>query len=728
MTLAGGNLSEVFFSSLDRPVLHSLRFIAAAAGAPPVDDAIEGNHVVRWIEPGIPAFTVESAHPEYRLSTEYIVDPDSNAILIAGTFLPELPDVELYLQAVPHLIPGSAGNDAQVVERDPPLLLARQGDVWFAVVGPFEQATAGYFKTSDLEVDLHDNEGVLTGRYSRAQAGNVAVGARIGIQSGPFHVAVGFAHSKADAEEVARRALARGSQAMRTAFEEAWRKLPDLPRELTRVTGDEGALARCSVAVLRSLEDKNEPGAFIAAPCSPWGELNHDGNHIYHLVWPRDLYHITTGLMAAGDAGPAERAFRYLAKIQRPDGSWPQNCWINGQPHWHSLELDEVAFPILLAWRLKVVGRLDHDPYQAVIRPAAAFLVTRGPSTPLDRWEDGGGLSPSSLAAMVAALIAAAEFAAEAGEHVAAAHMRDVADYWCDRLEAWCFSEWLQHYVRVANDPDTGPDPDASVAAEFLEAVRRGLRPADHPLVVQSLSKVDRHLKVKLPGGPGWRRYTGDSYGESENGAPWNGHGQGRAWPLLTGERGHHALAWGQSAAEHVNALESFSGGVGLLPEQVWDGPEVPGRHLRPGSATGSARPLGWAHAEYLRLLAALATADLPDVVGPAFKRYCEESGLEPAFFWTKAHPITRFQDGRHVKIQLAMPGIVRWTPDRWRTFHEVETVDTTLGVWVADLPTQIMRPDAVMEWTVQYADGNWEGRNYALTCFAARPAGSKGS
>ena len=30
-----------------------------------------------------------------------------------------------------------------------------------------------------------------------------------------------------------------------------------------------------------------------------------------------------------------------------------QNFWVNGDAYWTGIQLDEVAFPILLAWRLR---------------------------------------------------------------------------------------------------------------------------------------------------------------------------------------------------------------------------------------------------------------------------------------------------------------------------------------------------------------------------------------
>jgi glucoamylase len=712
-TLADGNLSEVFFPFLDRVALHELRFFASAAGAPPVDDSAEAQHAISWIAPGVPAFRVDSTHHEYRLTKEFFSDPEQNAMLISASFTPELPDLRLYMQASAHLEPGTEGNFARVIDTHPPALLLQQQDVWICVVGPFSRATTGYFRSWDVHIDLSDGDGYLTSLYDKAGPGNVTVGAEVGLRAGAFQIALGFAHSRADAEEIARAALQKGAGNIRQLFERAWRAQPDIPQALGKVSGDEGQLAKASFAVLHCLEDKSHAGAFIAAPAAPWGETNHDGNHVYNLVWPRDLCRIATALLDSGDGDAALRAFRHLQARQRSDGGWHQNWTLDGTPHWQSTELDQVALPILLAWRLGVAGCLDHDPYATMIRPAAQYIVREGPATPLDRWEDAGGLSPSTIAACIAALIVAAEFAQDAGEHIAASHLRAVADYWNDRVETWCSLPSGQ-YVRLGSDPDKRPT-EGAVAPEFLELVRYGLRRPKDDRVLRSLQGVDTSLKVSLPAGPSWRRYAGDEYGEHDDGAPWDGSGHGRAWPVLTGERARHFFSMGLPAAELVRTLEGFAGQALTLPEQLWDAHDVPARGLQFGKPNGSASPLGWAHAEYLELLVTIALAGFPDIVLPARRRYTEGKALEPPFVWSHKHQITKIAVGRRLRVQLPRPGAVHYTFDDWASHGEVDAIDTTLGFWVAEVPCNRLPRGAAVSWTAHYVSG-WEGRNFDLT------------
>ncbi|HEX7264061.1 MAG TPA: glycoside hydrolase family 15 protein, partial [Candidatus Dormibacteraeota bacterium] len=356
---------------------------------------------------------------------------------------------------------------------------------------------------------------------------------------------------------------------------------------------------------------------------------------------------------------------------------------------------------------------LDHDPYPVMVRSAAQFIIREGPLTQLDRWEDLGGLSPSTLAACIAALVVAGEFAHEAGEHVAASHLRAVADYWNDRVETWCSTPAGQ-YVRLAGDPDHRPTEGAT-APEFLELVRYGLRRPKDERILRSLQGVDATLKVSLPPGPSWHRYDGDLYGEHDDGSPWDGSGRGRPWPVLTGERARHFFSMGLPAAELVRTLEGFAGPGLMLPEQVWDGADIPGRGLYFGKATGSVAPLGWAHAEYLELLVTIALAGFPDIVLPARHRYTEGTAHEPPFVWSHKHQIQRIAAGRRLRVQLPRPGTVHYSFDEWKSFQESDAIDTTLGVWVAEIPSNKLAPGATLAWTAHYFTG-WEGKNYTVT------------
>jgi glucoamylase len=90
---------------------------------------------------------------------------------------------------------------------------------------------------------------------------------------------------------------------------------------------------------------------------------------------------------------------------------------------------------------------------------------------------------------------------------------------------------------------------------------------------------------------------------------------------VLSGERAESDIAAGQdsAAAGLLNAMLSFSSGVGLVPEQAWEDPDLSASPygsdpatasigFTDGKAAGSASPLTWAQAQELRLITSLGT------------------------------------------------------------------------------------------------------------------------
>src|SRR5207237_8139291 len=103
------------------------------------------------------------------------------------------------------------------------------------------------------------------------------------------------------------------------------------------------------------------------------------------------------------------------------------------------IQLDETAFPILLADSLRRSGDLAGLDAWPMVRRAAGHLARNGPVTQQDRWEEQAGYSPFTLAVEIAALLAAADFAAEAHEDSIAVYLRETADTWNANIERWTY-------------------------------------------------------------------------------------------------------------------------------------------------------------------------------------------------------------------------------------------------------------------------------------------------
>jgi hypothetical protein len=173
----------------------------------------------------------------------------------------------------------------------------------------------------------------------------------------------------------------------------------------------------------------------------------------------------------------------------------------------------------------------------------------------------------------------------------------------------------------------------------FLELVRLGIRPANHPNVMNSLPELDAiadepNTRKQIAGhGDYWHRYNRDNYGEDANGIGWNMEPNrptttGRPWPLLSGERGEYSLAFDRNPATampHLHAMANAAGnGSYLIPEQVWDRPGTVagGIVLEPGEHTGSATPLAWATAQYVRLALSIDAAKPVETPAVVARRY----------------------------------------------------------------------------------------------------------
>ena len=299
-------------------------------------------------------------------------------------------------------------------------------------------------------------------------------------------------------------------------------------RPLEKSSYDQGNLFKSSVSLLLAHEDKSYPGALIASLAIPWGEAKGDQDQGgYHLVWTRDMVNSVTALLAAGDTATPLRALIFLAVSQHEDGGFAQNFWVTGEAYWTGIQLDEVAFPILLAWRLfgeKGLGDFHPD---TLVRKGAAYLIRNGPVTQQERWEEASGYSPSTLASNIAALICASLLFRERGDEASAEFTEEYADFLESHIEDWTVTNEgslhpgiKRYYIRIlpeqVGDANPAENPEQRtlqiknipygqpsefpakdvVDGGFLELVRYGIRSANDPIIVDSVKVLDAVLKV----------------------------------------------------------------------------------------------------------------------------------------------------------------------------------------------------------------------------------------
>jgi glucoamylase len=630
-----GGLGEIFYPTIDAPAARGLWFVVA------------DGHGHAWPAAATATSTGLDSRQTFgsgnwRLTASYTTDPARNAVLV---------DVQVSGPVTAYVIfdpalANSRGGDAGRTVGD--ALVATDGGMSSALAASpgFRATSNGFAGISDGLTDLL-SDGRLDRHYRSASAGNLVQTGQIGRHA---TLSLAFGASASAALKTARGSLREGFPRIQKTYAYGWdRYLSGLkPPPSSLRTAAAKQLYRTSTMVLAASEDKTHPGAFVAAPASPWAFGQDDPSGPYHLVWSRDLYQIATGLLAAGDRAGASRALSYLLDVQqKPDGSFPQNSRVDGTPVWGGLQLDEVALPIVLAYQL---GRRDADVWSHV-RRAADFLVNYpgAPFTPQERWENQSGYSPGTIASLIAGLVCAASFARSHGDGSAAARYLAAADSWRAQVKAWTVTTTgpysaQPYFLRLTKDGkpdagttysigDSGPsavDQRKVVDPSFLELVRLGVFPARDPDVINSLAVVDRQLGVQTPNGFYWHRASFDGYGEQADGSQWEYNeapdslvSHGRAWPLLNGERGEWALAAGQHtvAARQLDAMVTAAGPGDMLPEQVWD--QAPPA-TAPGRPTYSATPLAWTHAQFIRLawdLSAGRVVEQPSVVADRYLR-----------------------------------------------------------------------------------------------------------
>jgi glucoamylase len=652
VTVGYGIVNEIYYPRVDVPQIRDLGFIVADGKGFWVEVKRNNNYNVTTPGPGIPAIEILHKHARFELRLRIAPDLMRDVLLIEATLTGDA-ELKLYAMLAPHLEGDGVHSMAEVfVDRGRKVLGAEQGAFAVALAAAdatsqrdaWARASAGFVGVSDGWQDFAAN-GAMTWTYTQAGPGNVALLGELSQRQ--VVLALGFGGDREAAATLAISALLQPFEAAWHRHILAWEAWHAETVDTTGFPAEFRDLIHISAMVLQTHHDKTYRGGMVASLSIPWGAATGDVGG-YHLVWPRDLVETGGALLGVGGIEHAREVLCYLMATQLADGHWSQNQWLGGRPRWTGTQLDEVAFPVLLASRIAEAGALDGVAVQDMVGRALAFLALNGPASDQDRWEEMGGVNAFTLAAVIAAFVCGAEMLG--GE--VQSDILLLADDWNARIEEWCTGTNAKlaarfnigpYYVRAA--PSSVVEnraaisalvpirnhageyllpADTVIATDFLQLVRFGLRQPDDPAITATVKLVDALLRVDTPSGPCWHRYNDDGYGEHADGSPYDGYGIGRAWPLLTGERGHYEIAAGrdEEARAMLRAMKNMSGRGGLIPEQIWDTAAVPAQNLFPGRPAGSAMPLVWAHAEFIKLTKSLRLGRPVDRPEPVWLRY----------------------------------------------------------------------------------------------------------
>src|SRR5271156_555500 len=359
-TVSHGTLNEIYYPTIDRPQTRDMELLFTDGETFLHEEKRDFEYDFHYVDGDALAVrvTANDLDGRYIVTKEFITDPNHPVVLMNVKVTGDaavLERLKCYVLLAPHLNGGGEGNSARSIEvAGQRAILAWKEGTSLALGADcgFLRTSCGFVGASDGYQDLSTNM-KMEWEFGQAINGNIAIMGEIDVTRNPeFTVAIALGDGNHAALSGLMQTLSTPYSLHQKRFIDQWKRA-DAPQRLGSASMDEGRLMRISQNVLLAHEDKTYSGAFIASASIPWGASKGDDDlGGYHLVWTRDMVQTATALLASGRGETALRALVYLACTQRTDGSFAQNFWVDGTPYWSGIQLDEVAFPIMLAWRL----------------------------------------------------------------------------------------------------------------------------------------------------------------------------------------------------------------------------------------------------------------------------------------------------------------------------------------------------------------------------------------
>lgn len=743
-----GIISEVFYPTADTPNTTDLQFLIGDSSHSWVDEEkVDTTSSANLVNPHALAWTTTNSakNGKYKIDKTIFTDPGRNSLIQQVTFTAlsgTLSDYALYVLYNPAI--HNAGNNntssTQVFNNTTMLLTTDSSGNFASALAasiPYQagMTSSAFVGQNDGWTDLKSSRNcgsntcpdfTMNYTYSAANNGNTAQTGLLDLSNGgtintatatsiTFNLVLSFGQtnggtsSVSSAEQTLAATLGDNASTMLNTYVSQWNSF-DNGLKSPPAVGSSQAIQQArqqeyylAANVLKASQDK-QTGAMVAGPGTPWGDSNGDGDNGYHMVWERDMYEFSSALIVAGDTADPKRAVEWAFNSQQEsDGHFPQNSFVNGTPFWTGIQMDEQAYPIMLAWKLGLTDSADF----AHIKNAANYIVNHGPSTGQERWEENGGYSPSTIAAEIAGLVCAADIARVNGDTTDQANWNNTADLWQGLIQNWTFTtngplSNGYYFVRITpngnpNDGSIinianggGSQPEASIVdAGFLELVRQGVLPANSPYITLSLPVIDSTIGQTINGNQYWYRYNHDGYGETASGANYAGAGIGQLWPIFSGERGIYAVAAGGSGEAALTAMMAARNSTGMIPEQVWSNAAPAG--FTPGTPTKSMNPLNWAMGEFITLLVSTATstvADQPSIVENRYvtNAFQPHAGNVIDFNTAQAHPGHALTIYYHGFLASGSKIDLHWGENNWANIQDVQMVRRADGFWQATL------------------------------------------
>jgi glucoamylase len=636
-TIAEGILTEVEYPTIDRAQTRDTQLVFIVNGVDFLEERKNFEHqITRY--PHSLAYHVSSKNQalQIKIEKDIVIDPDRPVVVVSYNITTSSADTKIYVLHNP-AADNTAGGDASFVNTnvsatagttlnatseilsfqsdrrgDEPSVYQKRTIQLLVLDRVADYAGTGFEGVNDPWTRLVNTKN-LDNWFMQATNGNVSSALGINPQATHIQFELALAMNIEDSDGSTQdklRSLASGS--LQTPITSLISNQQSQWQSYLSNLNDLGRKDEVHMLVMKSLEDKNFKGSIVAGPTIPSLpdriealETDYesarlrtsDVNAGYRRVWIRDAFQMGLALLAGGDTETPLNVARHFKMVQKPDGHFPQNTWVDRSYSWLGFQSDQTGFPIILVSRLVELGLANYQEFRTMVLNAADALVKTGALTGQERWEENGGYSPNSIAIACQGLLEASWLEKNFDQGRAQLYSNTCAQ-WRNSLLQWTFIESgplgqgyferievakpydVSHRTQIfiGNSPSGGsyfPENEI-IDGGFVQWMLSGLVAPNDRHFASSLEVYDRSAVTSLNGSTkGYLRYNHDGYGINHI---------GRSWPLLSGERALAALYQGTDPNGYRDVMMASQGSGGLMPEQ-----------------TGvSACPLGWAHAEVL--------------------------------------------------------------------------------------------------------------------------------
>ncbi len=131
------------------------------------------------------------------------------------------------------------------------------------------------------------------------------------------------------------------------------------------------------------------------------------------------------------------------------------------------------------------------------------------------------------------------------------------------------------------------------------------------------------------------------------------------------------------------------------------------------GGPTGSAHPLAWAHAEYIKLVYSVSNSEVFDRVDVVAARYLAAHAPSTLEIFNLAYRPSRMNAGYTLRFPLGADFKLRWTTNNWSTSTDTDAtpLQPSLQLYTVDIPTTPAQAGITLKFSIFWKNSQtWQG------------------